>query len=373
MSFQAMTIANAVKIPAAKKALLFVIANYSNDQNLFWPSYQTLADDAGLGRRTVINYMAEFEEMGLIAKTRRVKAEKSKNGKNLNDSNIYTFTAGNYLTKNGYVLEINDKGFIVVNRPSAPAAPPLVHEEHHPSAPDAPPLVHELHPNLLTEPVIDPVIEPVIEDKGDSIATTPPKKPKPKPKSKPKSKDAPKPNGVDDQVWADWLDQRKQLKASTSQTVITRLQNQANDAGISLNEVFCIMLERGWKSFQADWIEKDKATPLPDDFQFTAERQIACQKLAPELGDEIHASFNRFITYVQRDGKRYQNWDAALESWILGDLKRFKEQQQGMKTFKDRDGETARMSLVKNLTDTSWAEGLDLDDTDNSIKALRAI
>lgn len=221
----------------------------------------------------------------------------------------------------------------------------------------------------------------VIREEAENIyiPSPPPEKsaskPKPKPKAKPKAKPKTieKPEGVDEQVWDDWIDQRKLLKASASKTVITRLQNQANAADMPLNEVLSIMLEKGWKTFNKNWVAKDTTRPLPDDFQFTAERQIACQKLAPELGDEIHASFNRFVAYAQSKGKRYQNWDAALEAWILGDLKQLKEREQGMKTFKERDRETAKLSLIHNLTDTSWAEGLEFDDDDRSVNPLRAM
>ena len=155
MSFQALTIANAVKLPAPKKALLFVIANYTNDENKFWPSYQTLADDSGMSRRSVIDYMAGFEQMGLITKQRRVIEE---DGKTRNTSNEYRFTAGAYLKRNGYVLTLNDKGFLVVEK--AKRFDGVVQEIHQGGAGDSPPLVQEIHqggagdsPNTVIEPV----------------------------------------------------------------------------------------------------------------------------------------------------------------------------------------------------------------------------
>ena len=152
MSFQAMTIALSVKLPGIKKILLLVIANYTNDKNQFWPSYQTLADEAGLSKRSVIKYIKEFEELGLIHKKVRKKEKKD------NLTNLYTFTAGNYLKKNGFELSINDNGFIVVKKPK------VVSEANYPSAGDSPPPVQEVHPSSAGDspkPISEPINKPI--------------------------------------------------------------------------------------------------------------------------------------------------------------------------------------------------------------------
>ena len=68
MSFEAMAWAVKKDLPAAKKCLLLIIANNASEEGWFYHSYSKLAKGAGLSKRSVINYMREFEEQGLINK-----------------------------------------------------------------------------------------------------------------------------------------------------------------------------------------------------------------------------------------------------------------------------------------------------------------
>lgn len=90
MSFQAMAQAVKLKLPAAKKCLMLMLANYADENNECWPSVDRLAEDAGMSRRTVINYLNDFAEENLISQDTR-KAKSGRTITNLYRLNIDTW------------------------------------------------------------------------------------------------------------------------------------------------------------------------------------------------------------------------------------------------------------------------------------------
>ena len=67
------------------------------------------------------------------------------------------------------------------------------------------------------------------------------------------------PDGVSQSVWNDFVKQRKAKKAPVSDTVITKIRNQAEKAGWSLEDALAEICARGWTGFNADWV-KEKQT-----------------------------------------------------------------------------------------------------------------
>ena len=190
---------------------------------------------------------------------------------------------------------------------------------------------------------------------------------KSKPRVSQKSKVIPKPADVDKQVWQDWIDMRKQLKASVSQTVMTRISNQAAKAGISLNETLCIMLERNWKGFQAEWVAGNTGNvvalnstkTIPDDFALTREREQLCSQLAPELINDVGNIFNRFVANARSNGRSKADWGAAWAEWLTREIDTHRNQKDKQKTFKQKDLEYQQRMRIANA-DSSWAEDLAL-------------
>ena len=66
----------------------------------------------------------------------------------------------------------------------------------------------------------------------------------------------PKPTGVSDQVWADFLAHRKTKKASVTNTVIAQIVEQAELADWPLEKALQEMCVRGWTGFNAEWVNK---------------------------------------------------------------------------------------------------------------------
>ena len=76
-------------------------------------------------------------------------------------------------------------------------------------------------------------------------------------KDKPPSPSAivPLPEGIDPQVWADWLQLRKAKKAPVTQTVIDGAKTEAEKAGMSLEAFLRVWCTRGTQGLQADWLK----------------------------------------------------------------------------------------------------------------------
>ncbi len=88
--------------------------------------------------------------------------------------------------------------------------------------------------------------------RGRSVSATIYPKPKPKPIKK---TIIDKPENVTDQTWSDFLDHRKEKKATVSQTVINTFAKQAELAGMSLEEAMIESMHRGWRGFKAEWMK----------------------------------------------------------------------------------------------------------------------
>lgn len=125
-----------------RKLVLIKLADNASDQGECWPSYQHIADQCEISKRSVMSHIAALCDAGLLRKETR------KGGSKGNSSNVY------YLTLGG----------------SESAAPPLVQEIHQGSAGDSPPSESAAlggsagdspRTNHSLEPVNEPVIEPI--------------------------------------------------------------------------------------------------------------------------------------------------------------------------------------------------------------------
>ena len=151
-----------------RKLVLIKLADNANDQGECWPSYQYIADQCEISKRSVISHINALCESGLLTKIYRDGTLKG------NSSNLYCLTIGGEFTA----------------PPSANAAPPSANAAPPPSANAAPRISNSL----------EPVKEPVIKDTR-------------------KQKDAfMLPDGLNQFAWDRWIEYRKQarLKAYTN-------------------------------------------------------------------------------------------------------------------------------------------------------------
>ena len=71
-----------------QKVVLAVLCSYANDENLAFPSYQTIANDSGISRRKAIEIIGELESLGSIKKIEQ------KSAKGDNTANDYVVLIG---------------------------------------------------------------------------------------------------------------------------------------------------------------------------------------------------------------------------------------------------------------------------------------
>lgn len=110
-----------------------------------------------------------------------------------------------------------------------------------------------------SEPVDDEL--PLVEE--SEVVETEPTFPKPKTEKKSRSTGTAtkkqtsvvKPDDVSDDLWADFLNHRKQKKAPVTDRVISLIRNEAKNAGWTLKEALNEVILRNWTGFKAEWVE----------------------------------------------------------------------------------------------------------------------
>ena len=135
-----------------RKLVLIKLADNASDVGECWPSYQHIADQCEISKRSVMNHITALCESGLLRKEIR------KGGPKGNSSNVY------FLTLDG----------------GAPPAPGVVQKIHQGSAADAPPSESAAlggsagaapRTSHSLEPVMEPVIEPITPQASAKVVT----------------------------------------------------------------------------------------------------------------------------------------------------------------------------------------------------------
>ena len=125
-----------------RKLVLIKLADNASDVGECWPSYQHIADQCEISKRSVMNHIAALCESGLLLK------EVRKGGPKGNSSNVYFLTLeGGAPPAPGVVQQIHQG--------SAAGSPPSESPALGGSAAAAPRISNSLEP--VTEPVIEPI------------------------------------------------------------------------------------------------------------------------------------------------------------------------------------------------------------------------
>lgn len=69
-------------------------------------------------------------------------------------------------------------------------------------------------------------------------------------------------NGFDEKLSRDWMEVRKQLKAVNTETAFNAFLVQVQKHGGNKNEILKKCVERSWKGFNHNWLEKENDTLL---------------------------------------------------------------------------------------------------------------
>ena len=125
-----------------------------------------------------------------------------------------------------------------------------------------------------SEPVEDEL--PLVE--VSEVVETAPASSKPKTEEKTQSRgvasktqtSVAKPDDVSNELWADFLNHRKQKKAPVTDRVISLIRNEAKNAGWTLEEALNEVILRNWIGFKAEWVEAKDPNAVwvkADDYQ----------------------------------------------------------------------------------------------------------
>lgn len=242
---------------ASARHVLVCLANYAGDEGrAAFPSVSTLSIDTGLSERTVRSKLDLLESCGAIVRGNQAIVA------------AYIERADKRPVCYDIVMNLTDK-------PAAATAPRAQVPGANGVVTGCNPCSHGVQSthargaaiagNTSFNPSFDPSDNP--KDHTGPSGTSdmfdePPAKSAPRAdkKSKPKAFDAAvhlQAIGVDDQVAADWLAQRKE-SAPPSHTAIEGIAREATKVGISLEDALRECCERGWRGFKAEWYLKGK-------------------------------------------------------------------------------------------------------------------
>jgi hypothetical protein len=175
-------------ITSTQKAILIALADRANEDHQCWPSYDDICFRSGANRKSVVAALKKLEELGVIERNRR-----------FSKSTVYTLAIS------------TDIGPI---------------QKYQYRADDRPKYGHNDRPN----------IGPLTINESS--------------KETPKAKHSRKvPEGVDPDVWKDWVQYRRKFKAPCTDRSLTLVANKLKEVSFS-EQRECVdrAIECGWKS-----------------------------------------------------------------------------------------------------------------------------
>ena len=193
----------------ARKLVLLKLADNANDDGICFPSYQYIADKCEMTRRSAISHIEYLIKMGLVSK----KERKNKDGSISNLYFLHLEQGGENFALGGENISLGSENFALGG--SENISPRTSHS-----------------------------LEPVNEPKKTT--------------QKSESEILLERFGITGQLAKDFIAHRKTKRGAISETQLSRLQKQADKAGISICEAVEICIERNWQGFNASWDWRDE-------------------------------------------------------------------------------------------------------------------
>ena len=193
----------------ARKIVLLKLADNANDDGICFPSYQYIADKCEMTRRSAISHIEYLIKMGLVSK----KERKNKDGSISNLYFLHLEQGSENFALGGENISLGSENFALGG--SENISPRTSHS-----------------------------LEPVNEPKKTT--------------QKSESEILLERFGITGQLAKDFIAHRKTKRGAISETQLSRLQKQADKAGISICEVVEICIERNWQGFNASWDWRDE-------------------------------------------------------------------------------------------------------------------
>lgn len=193
----------------ARKLVLLKLADNANDDGICFPSYQYIADKCEMTRRSAISHIECLIKMGLVSK----KERKNKDGSISNLYFLHLEQGSENFALGGENISLGSENFALGGSENI-------------------------------SPITSHSLEPVNEPKKTT--------------QKSESEILLERFGITGQLAKDFIAHRKTKRGAISETQLSRLQKQADKAGISICEVVEICIERNWQGFNASWDWRDE-------------------------------------------------------------------------------------------------------------------
>ena len=193
----------------ARKLVLLKLADNANDDGICFPSYQYIADKCEMTRRSAINHIEYLIKMGLVSK----KERKNKDGSISNLYFLHLEQGSEKSALGGENISLGSEKFALGGSENI-------------------------------SPITSHSLEPVNEPKKTT--------------QKSESEILLERFGITGQLAKDFIAHRKTKRGAISETQLSRLQKQADKAGISICEAVEICIERNWQGFNAAWDWRDE-------------------------------------------------------------------------------------------------------------------
>lgn len=200
----------------ARKLVLLKLADNANDDGICFPSYQYIADKCEMTRRSAISHIEYLIKMGLVSK----KERKNKDGSISNLYFLHLEQGSENFALGGENISLGSENFALGSENFA------------------------LGGSENISPRTSHSLEPVNEPKKTT--------------QKSESEILLEQFGITGQLAKDFIAHRKTKRGAISETQLSRLQKQADKAGISICEAVEICIERNWQGFNASWDWRDE-------------------------------------------------------------------------------------------------------------------
>ena len=105
--------------------------------------------------------------------------------------------------------------------------------------------------------------------------------------------------GVPEEVVNDWLQVRKEKKASNTRTAFDKIRKEIEKSGKSATECIRICAENSWRGFQAEWLNKEPLTPTPSPKRKQKEESLS--DYYRNLLAELHKDDPNYVSFLDID------------------------------------------------------------------------
>jgi hypothetical protein len=223
MSFDAMAmVVNVEDVSPVNKLILLLLANYADDNNRCYPSYEKIAKLANCSRMTAIRSINTLGELGLISIHKRKLSNRD------NQSNIYTVNKPKTATQKD-----SNPSSTMTPPPSNNLIPPSNIDDIYPSNTMLPPS-NTMLPNTIT---INNHIETITKHKGVDLS---------------------KFNNDKKQIAIKLIDYRKEIKKPLKTTkglsgVINDIDTVSTKYNMSFEQVMEVIMKNEWQTIKCDY------------------------------------------------------------------------------------------------------------------------